>query len=53
MREITFKQFMLWYAQAMRIQHGIEIKLKDPDAINDLDWINDNFIWNKEKKRWE
>ena len=54
MRQITFKQFILWHMQALRVLHGIEVNLNDNINIDkELERINNNFVWNEEEKRWE
>jgi len=54
LREMTFKQFLLWHMQALRVQHGVELNLSETmDVQKELDDINSKFKWNEEKKRWE
>lgn len=54
MRQITFKQFILWHMQAMRILHGVDVNLnEDIDCMQELEEINNKFKWNELKQRWE
>jgi len=54
MYKITFKQFLLWHMQALRVKHGIEVNLNDNYNVKEeLDEINNKFLWNDERKRWE
>ena len=52
MKELTFKQFLLWHMQALRIKYNIDVNL----AVNtedELKKIDEDFKWNEELKRWE
>ena len=54
LKQMTFKQFILWHMQALRVKHGIEVNLKDKKSIDkELDEINEKFTWNEELRRWE
>ena len=54
MNELSFKQFILWHMQALRVLYNIEIDLNDEKyADSELDKINEKFTWNEESKRWE
>jgi len=53
LKKMTFKQFLLWHSQFLRVKHNMEIKLKGSINVNELDLINQAFTWNEDKKRWE
>ena len=60
MNKISFKQFLLWHMHSNRLLvfkatnslHDIEIN-ETLNPENELDRINEDFIWNEELKRWE
>ena len=55
MDSMTFKQFILWHCQSMRILHEVDFEIKDSDdnLKSELDKINEKLKWNEETKRFE
>lgn len=54
LNDLTFRQFILWHMQAMRILHDIPVNLRDTsvNTKTELDTINDNFEWDEKNRKW-
>lgn len=54
LKKMTFKQFILWHMQALKIRYNIDPNLKETLNIQaELDKINEKLKWNEEKGRYE